>query len=186
MLPLTAKLRQAGAQIWNDGHRMLVRPGSNLRAVEIQTLPFPGFPTDLQAAFAVLMTQAQGVSRIHERVFDDRLRYTDQLRAMGARIDVPRFLSADEHGAVIPDAMHYGTRAEIHGPATLTGRPVRCLDIRAGAGVVLAGLIATGETVVSALHHLDRGYEGFVDKLCALHADVEESVATPAEMAATV
>ena len=85
-----------------------------------------------------------------------------------------------------PGALHYGTQAEIHGPALLNGRPVRCLDIRAGAGVVLAGLIADGETVVSALHHLDRGYEGFVDKLCALNADVEESIATPAEVAASV
>ena len=186
MLPLTAKLRQAGAQVWNDGDRMLVRPGSRLRAVEIQTLPFPGFPTDLQAAYAVLMTQSEGLSKIHERVFDDRLRYTDQLRAMGARITVPRYLGMDERGEAVPGAIRYGTRAEIQGPSTLIGRPVRCLDIRAGAGVVLAGLIASGETVVSALHHLDRGYEGFVDKLRALNADVEESVATPAELAATV
>ena len=186
MLPLTAKLREAGAQVWNDGTRMLVRPGSRLRAVEIQTLPFPGFPTDLQAAFAVLMTQAQGVSVIHERVFDDRLRYTDQLCAMGATIGVPRFLASDEQGAPVPGALRYGTRAEIHGPAALRGRAVRCLDIRAGAGVVLAGLAASGETVVSALHHLDRGYEGFVAKLRSLGADVEESTATAAEMAATV
>jgi UDP-N-acetylglucosamine 1-carboxyvinyltransferase len=186
MLPLTAKLREAGAQVWSDNQRMLVRPGAKLRAVEIQTLPFPGFPTDLQAAFAVLMTQAEGTSRIHERVFDDRLRYTDQLRAMGANIGVPRFLVANEQGETVEGALHYGTQAEIHGPAQLNGRPVRCLDIRAGAGVVLAGLIASGETVVSALHHLDRGYEGFVDKLHALNADVEESIATPDEMAASV
>jgi UDP-N-acetylglucosamine 1-carboxyvinyltransferase len=186
MLPLTAKLREAGAQVWHDGNRMLVRPGSKLRAVEIQTLPFPGFPTDLQAAFAVLMTQAQGVSVIHERVFDDRLRYTDQLRAMGAMIGVPRFLASDEYGAAVPGPLRYGTRAEIHGPAALAGHPVRCLDIRAGAGVVLAGLLASGETVVSSLHHLDRGYEGFVDKLRTLGADIEESTATADEMAATV
>lgn len=186
MIPLTAKLRQAGAQIWIDGSRMLVRPGSRLRAVEIQTLPFPGFPTDLQAAFAVLMTQSEGVSKIHERVFDDRLRYTDQLKAMGARIAVPRFLATDEMGEAVPGTVHYGTRAEILGPSTLHGRPVRCLDIRAGAGVVLAGLIASGETVVSALQHLDRGYEGFVDKLRALGADVAVSAGTPEELAATI
>ncbi len=186
MLPLTAKLRQAGAQIWIDGSRMLVRPGSRLRAVEIQTLPFPGFPTDLQAAFAVLMTQSEGLSKIHERVFEDRLRYTDQLRAMGAQIAVPRFLATDEMGEAVPGTVHYGTRAEIQGPSTLHGRSVRCLDIRAGAGVVLAGLIASGETVVSALQHLDRGYEGFVDKLHALGADVEVSVGTPEELAAAV
>jgi UDP-N-acetylglucosamine 1-carboxyvinyltransferase len=185
MLPLTAKLREAGADIWCDGDRMLVRPGSGLRAVEIQTLPFPGFPTDLQAAFAVLMTRAEGLSKIHERVFEDRLRYTDQLRAMGANIWVGRWLPADEAGARAPGAIRYGTRAEILGPTLLTGRPVRCLDIRAGAGVILAGLIASGETVVSALHHIDRGYEGLLDKLRSLGADLEESTATPAESATT-
>jgi UDP-N-acetylglucosamine 1-carboxyvinyltransferase len=185
MLPLTAKLREAGAEVWSDANRMLIRPGDRLSAVEIQTLPFPGFPTDLQAAFAVLMTQAHGLSKIHERVFDDRLRYTDQLRAMGATIDVPRFVSMDERGAPIAGAVHYGTRAEILGPTPLRGSVVQCLDIRAGAGVVLAGLIASGETVVSALHHLDRGYEGFVDKLRTLGADIEESTAPATELAAS-
>ena len=104
MLPLTAKLREAGADIWIDHDRMLVRPSAGLRAVEIQTLPFPGFPTDLQAAFAVLMTQAQGRSRIYERVFDDRLRYTDQLRAMGANIRVERLQPIDESGNPNPRA----------------------------------------------------------------------------------
>jgi UDP-N-acetylglucosamine 1-carboxyvinyltransferase len=186
MLPLTAKLREAGADIWIDHDRMLVRPSAGLRAVEIQTLPFPGFPTDLQAAFAVLMTQAQGRSRIYERVFDDRLRYTDQLRTMGASIRVERLQPIDETGNRNPGAIRYGTRAEIFGPTSLTGRPVRCLDIRAGAGVVLAGLIASGETEVSALRHLDRGYEGFVDKLKGLGADVEVTMAAPVETFATV
>jgi UDP-N-acetylglucosamine 1-carboxyvinyltransferase len=186
MLPLTAKLREAGADIWIDHDRMLVRPSAGLRAVEIQTLPFPGFPTDLQAAFAVLMTQMQGRSRIYERVFDDRLRYTDQLREMGASIRVERLQPIDETGNPAPGPIRYGTRAEIFGPTSLTGRPVCCLDIRAGAGVVLAGLIAAGETVVTALKHLDRGYEGFVDKLKSLGADVEVTMAAPAETPATV
>ncbi|MBA2597023.1 MAG: UDP-N-acetylglucosamine 1-carboxyvinyltransferase [Chloroflexia bacterium] len=186
MLPLTAKLREAGAEIWSDCDRMLVRPGASLRPVEIQTLPFPGFPTDLQAAFAVLMTQANGLSKIHERVFDDRLRYTDQLRAMGATVRVERLQPLDNDGHPAFGTIRYGTHAEIWGPTSLTGRPVRCLDIRAGAGAVLAGLVATGETVISALHHLDRGYEGFVEKLKGLGADVEESVAPVAEMIATV
>jgi UDP-N-acetylglucosamine 1-carboxyvinyltransferase len=176
MLPVTAKLREAGAEIWTDSDRMLVRPGPGLRAVEIQTLPFPGFPTDLQAAYAVLMTQADGLSKIHERVFEDRLRYTDQLRSMGANIWVERMQPIDELGNPIPGQVRYGTRAEILGPTRLSGRPVTCLDIRAGAGVVLAGLIAEGETTVSALHHLDRGYEGFVTKLQSLGADVAETL----------
>ena len=163
MLPLTAKLREAGAEVWSHADTMLVRPGAALRAVEIQTLPFPGFPTDLQAPFAVLMTQATGESKIHERVFDGRLRYTDELVAMGANIWVEKFG---------PD--RYGTHAAITGPTPLHGAPVRCLDIRAGAGVVLAGLAAQGETIVSDIYHLDRGYEDLVPKLRGLGADLTE------------
>jgi UDP-N-acetylglucosamine 1-carboxyvinyltransferase len=107
------------------------------------------------------MTQATGLSKIHERVFEDRLRYTDQLRAMGADIWVEKFA---------PD--RYGTRAEITGPTRLRGAPVRALDIRAGAGMVLAGLVADGETVVSDVRHLDRGYEDLVPKLRSLGARI--------------
>jgi UDP-N-acetylglucosamine 1-carboxyvinyltransferase len=174
MLPLTAKLREAGAQVWIDEDRMLVRPGDRLSAVGIQTLPFPGFPTDLQAAFAVLMTQASGLSKIHERVFEDRLRYTDQLRAMGAEIWVEKFSSVAGRDQADTPTVHYGTRAEITGPTRLRGAAVRCLDIRAGAGVVLAGLVAEGETVVSDVYHLARGYEAFVPKLQALGARITE------------
>jgi len=170
MLPLTAKLRQAGAEVWSDDDAMLVRPGRGLQAVEIQTLPFPGFPTDLQAAFATLMTQATGLSKIHERVFEDRLRYTEQLVAMGADIWV------EKYG---PD--RYGTRAEIHGPTRLRGTAVRALDIRAGAGLVLAGLVAEGETVLSDVHHLDRGYEALVPKFRRLGARMDESGPMPAD-----
>jgi UDP-N-acetylglucosamine 1-carboxyvinyltransferase len=164
MLPLTAKLREAGAEVWMHEDSMLVRPGKGLTAVEVQTLPFPGFPTDLQAAFAVLMTQATGLSKIHERVFEDRLRYTDQLKMMGANILVEKFA---------PD--RYGTRAEIQGPTQLHGAEVRALDIRAGAGVVLAGLIAEGRTVISDIHHIDRGYDNLVGKLRDLGARVSST-----------
>ena len=173
MLPLTAKLEEAGAEVWASGDAMLVRARGPLRAVEVQTLPFPGFPTDLQAAFAVLMTQAHGVSRLHERVFEDRLRYTDELRRMGAEIAVERFVPVDAHGVPVGGDFRLGSHARIAGPTPLRGAEVRCLDIRAGAGVVLAGLVATGETTVRDTHHLDRGYERFVPKLQALGAKVE-------------
>jgi UDP-N-acetylglucosamine 1-carboxyvinyltransferase len=104
---------------------------------------------------------------------------------MGASIRVERLQPIDEIGTPTAGSIRYGTRAEIFGPTSLAGRPVRCLDIRAGAGVVLAGLIGTGETEVSALRHLDRGYEGFVDKLKNLGADVEVTMAAPAETLAT-
>ncbi|MDQ3780981.1 MAG: UDP-N-acetylglucosamine 1-carboxyvinyltransferase [Chloroflexota bacterium] len=175
MVPLTAKLREAGAEVWTNEGEMLVRARGPLRAVDVQTLPFPGFPTDLQAAFAVLMTQADGRSKLHERVFEDRLRYTDQLRTMGAKIDVPRYALVVDGGTDAASDVLYGPRAEIHGPTPLHGAHVRCLDIRAGAGMVLAGLIANGETVVSDVFHLDRGYEALVPKLQHLGAQITET-----------
>jgi len=165
MLPVRAKLEEAGAEVWSRGDSLLVRSGGKLRAVEIQTLPFPGFPTDVQAAFAVLMTQAHGVSTLKERVFEDRLRYTDQLVAMGADIKIEKYA---------PNK--YGTKAEISGPTPLRGTHVKALDIRAGAGMVLAGLIADGLSVISDVHHIDRGYEGMIDKLRDLGGRIAETV----------
>lgn len=162
MLPLTSKLQDAGADVWVDDERMLARAGDRLRAVEVQTLPFPGFPTDLQAAFAVLMTQAHGHSKLHERIFEDRLRYTDELVRMGADIRVERF------------GDRYGQKAEFRGPTPLRGADVRALDIRAGAGMVLAGLIADGVTTIRDVRHIDRGYDGLVGKLRSLGARIEE------------
>ena len=163
MLPVRAKLEESGAEIWARPGSMLVRGGSPLKAVEVQTMPFPGFPTDLQAAFAVLMTQANGVSKLKERVFEDRLKYTDELISLGANIEVERL-----------GPNRYGTEAVITGPTPLSGASVRCLDIRAGAGMVLAGLIASGETEVRDIFHIDRGYERMLPKLQALGADIDE------------
>ncbi len=163
MLPVRAKLEEAGAEIWARPGSMLVRGGQPLKAVEIQTMPFPGFPTDLQAAFAVLMTQANGVSKLKERVFEDRLKYSDELIALGANIEVEKL-----------GPNRYGTEAVISGPTPLTGTAVRCLDIRAGAGMVLAGMVASGETEVSDIYHIDRGYERLVPKLQALGANLDE------------
>jgi UDP-N-acetylglucosamine 1-carboxyvinyltransferase len=109
------------------------------------------------------MTQAKGTSKLHERVFEDRLRYTDELVKMGANIRVERF------------GDRYGQRAEFIGPTPLHGADVRALDIRAGAGVVLAGLIADGVTTIRDVKHIDRGYDGLVDKLRSLGARIEES-----------
>jgi len=163
MLPVRAKLEEAGAEIWARPGSMLVRGGQPLKAVEVQTMPFPGFPTDLQAAFAVLMTQANGISKLKERVFEDRLKYTDELIALGANIEVEKL-----------GPNRYGTEAAIAGPTPLTGTSVRCLDIRAGAGMVLAGMIASGETEVRDIYHIDRGYERMMPKLLALGADLDE------------
>jgi UDP-N-acetylglucosamine 1-carboxyvinyltransferase len=163
LLPVRAKLEEAGAELWSRGDSLLVRPGLRLTAVEVQTLPYPGFPTDLQAAIAVLMTQATGTSKIKERVFEDRLRYTEQLRAMGADIWVDKYASD-----------RYGNEATITGPTPLHGAEVKAIDIRAGAGMVLAGLVAEGETRVSNVHHIERGYHDMVGKLRSLGAQIEE------------
>ena len=155
MLPLTYKLREAGAQVWMSEGTMLVRPGTRLESVEIQALPFPGFPTDLQAAFAVLMTQANGTSRIFERIFNDRLRYLTELEKLGATAEL---VSNQE--------------ARVSGPRKLRGANVSALDIRSGAGLILAGLIADGNTSVDQIHHVRRGYEDIVGKFASLGADI--------------
>lgn len=155
MLPLTYKLREAGAEVWVSENSMLVRAGKRLEPVEIQALPFPGFPTDLQAAFAVLLTQAHGTSRIFERVFNDRLRYTEQLRKLGAEVHL---VNSQE--------------ARFVGPCRLRGTDVHALDIRSGACLILAGLIAEGETRVHEIQHVRRGYEGIVEKFASLGARI--------------
>jgi UDP-N-acetylglucosamine 1-carboxyvinyltransferase len=155
MLPLTHKLREAGAEVWWSEGSMMVRGGKTLESVEIQALPFPGFPTDLQAAFAVLLTQAEGTSRIFERVFNDRLRYTTELRKLGANVE-----------DVTPQ------EARITGPRRLKGAEVHALDIRSGACLILAGLVADGETTVHDIQHVRRGYEDIVSKFQHLGAKI--------------
>ena len=155
------KLAEAGAEL--D-----VRPGSvridcarGLDTVQLQAVPYPGFPTDLHAPMAAALTQARGVSIIHERVFDNRLLYVGELRAMGARLTTG------------------GQSVIIEGPTRLSGTLVRALDVRAGAAVVIAGLVADGETEVRGLEHIDRGYQHLVARLGAIGADLER-VAAPA------
>ncbi len=167
MLPVTSKLRDAGASVWQSDSSMLVEAGISLNSIDIQTLPFPGFPTDLQAPFAVLMTQAKGTSKLKERIFDDRLRYTDELARMGANVAINKYSSS-------PGKVSYGNEVTITGPTKLHGAEVRALDIRAGAGVVIAGLVAEGETTITDVKHMDRGYDGLVEKLRSLGATIEE------------
>jgi UDP-N-acetylglucosamine 1-carboxyvinyltransferase len=166
MLPITHKLLEAGAEVWHRDGEMLIRAGNRLDAVDIQTLPFPGFPTDSQSTFMPLLTQANGVAHVHERVYEDRLRYTDELVKMGADIRVQRF---GENGEFL------ATSAEVHGPTKLRGTRVASLDIRSAVSLVLAGLVAEGETELTDVYHIDRGYADFVQKLRALGADLEDT-----------
>ncbi|HUF52621.1 MAG TPA: UDP-N-acetylglucosamine 1-carboxyvinyltransferase [Dehalococcoidia bacterium] len=151
-----AKLRQVGAEVTTNGDRMTVRRDGDLRSLTLQALPYPGFATDLQAPMAVLLTQASGVSYVHERVFDNRLGYISDLRKMGAEIVTT--------GTTV---------AIITGPAPLTGASLRALDVRAGAAFILAGLAARGRTEIHDIYHVDRGYEKIDEKLRSLGAAIE-------------
>lgn len=155
MDPLTHKLREAGATIEADGDSYHVRGNGRLRGVEVQTLHFPGFPTDLQAAFATLLTQADGTSLVHERVYDDRLQYAAELRKLGACVEVS------------------GQTATVVGPAHLHGGEVRALDIRCGAALILAAIVADGTTAIGDVYHVDRGYEHVEDKLRGLGLKID-------------
>jgi UDP-N-acetylglucosamine 1-carboxyvinyltransferase len=155
---LIHKLREAGAGAEARENCLRVHARDQLRAVTVQALPYPGFASDLQAPMAVLLTQATGLSRVMERVFDNRLLYVDELKKMGADIRIPD-----------------NTTAIISGPTPLTGARVSALDIRAGAAVILAGLAARGETEVSNIYHVERGYERIDEKLRALGADIERA-----------
>ena len=166
MDPLTHKLQEAGALVEIAGSDYLVRGTGRLRPVEVQTLHYPGFPTDLQTSIATLLTQADGVSLIHERVFDDRLQYTTELRKLGASIAVN------------------GHTATIHGPTPLVGATVRALDLRCGASLILAGLVAEGITEIYDIYHIDRGYESVLSQLVGLGARVERVAFEPAAASA--
>lgn len=166
MLPLTEKLMEMGVDVWIREDKMLVRPGSGLKAVDIQTLAFPGFPTDLQAPFVAMLTQAEGLARVQERVYEDRLRYTADLIRMGADIEVAKYGPNDEF---------LSTTALVRGPARLHGERVLALDIRAAVGLVLAGLVAEGETELLDVYHIDRGYSNFVEKLSAIGGDLNDT-----------
>ncbi len=152
---LAEKLRDAGAVIEPEGANALrVAGGSEILPQDVTTSPYPGFPTDLQAPFMVLMTQAAGTSIITETVFDRRFTHVNELLRLGADIDVQ------------------GDKAIITGRTPLSGAEVRATDLRASAALVLAGLAAGGETVIADLEHLDRGYERIEEKLRGLGASI--------------
>jgi len=153
--PVIFKLEKMGARVEVEDETLRCSWQEPLRSVDIQAIHFPGFPTDLQAVFGALLTQANGVSTIHERVFENRLAYAQQLNAMGANIEVS------------------AQTAVIRGPTPLHGAHVNALDIRSGAAMVLAGLVADGETVIHEAQHVDRGYEDLVDVLQRLGAHIE-------------
>ena len=153
--PLIAKLREAGAVVEEDIDKVRVIGKNLLKAVSIKTLPYPGFPTDMQAQMMAMMVIAEGRSKVTETVFENRFMHVVELNRMGAQISTE------------------GRSAVIDGPCKLTGCDVRATDLRAGAAMILAGLVAEGTTRIGDLHHIDRGYENIVAKLKNLGADIE-------------
>lgn len=150
------KLREVGVQFELGENHVKVLPSPNLKAIRLQTAIFPSFPTDLQAPFATLLTQAKGKSFIFETLFDGRLQYLYELEKMGLR---PNVLNPYQ--------------AEFEGPVQLKGASVNSCDIRAGAGVVLAALAAEGQSEINNIYYIDRGYERIDEKLNSLGAKIE-------------
>ena len=151
-----AKLEQAGApiEIVNET-TMRVRGSKKLVGVDMTTEEYPGFATDMQAQYMALATQAEGTSVIVEKIFENRFLHASEMMRMGAHISIE------------------GHTATVRGPADLSGTVVQASDLRASAGLVLAGLVANGETLIERVYHIDRGYEGIVEKLRGVGADIE-------------
>ena len=154
MESLTAKLMEMNVKVEEYDDSIRITGKDRLKQVNIKTLPYPGFPTDLQPPAAILLLRADGTSTITEGIFDNRFQYIEELRRMGAKIRVE------------------GRMAVIEGGCKLTGAPIKALDLRAGAACVIAGLIAEGETEVLNVHYIDRGYEKMVEKFQQLGADI--------------
>ncbi|MCL4426314.1 MAG: UDP-N-acetylglucosamine 1-carboxyvinyltransferase [Firmicutes bacterium] len=153
--PLVAKLREAGVRVFEeDGTGVRVLMEGRPEPVDVKTLPYPGFPTDMQAQMMAFLALAEGTSLITETVFENRFMHVDELRRMGANIKIE------------------GRTAIVKGAKRLMGAQVKATDLRAGAALVLAGLAAEGQTQVARLDHLDRGYVGLVEKLAALGANI--------------
>lgn len=151
-----AKLEKAGVHIETPNATTLrVRGAKSLAAADVTTEEYPGFATDMQAQYMALATQAEGTSVITETIFENRFLHASEMMRMGANISID------------------GRRAVVRGPAKLTGTTVQASDLRASAGLVLAGLVASGETIIDRVYHIDRGYERIVEKLQDVGADIE-------------
>ena len=152
---ISAKLRETGTIVQEYEDSVLVKGASTLRKANVKTLPYPGFPTDMQPQMGTLLCLAKGTSVITEGIYDNRFKYVNELRKMGAEIQVD------------------GRVAVIEGGSKLTGAVVQACDLRAGAAMVIAGMCASGTTVVEDIHFIERGYENFVGKLSALGAEIK-------------
>lgn len=151
---LIAKLHEMGLEMVEDISGVRVKGKGKLDSIDVKTLPYPGFPTDLQSQMMVLLTQTEGTSIIKETVWENRFMHVDELKRMGADITI------DGHSALIRES-------------TLSGADVKVTDLRAGAALILAGLIGDGKSEIREIHHVERGYEGIEKKLSSLGADIK-------------
>jgi UDP-N-acetylglucosamine 1-carboxyvinyltransferase len=149
------KLREAGATVQTEGERVRLEMKGRPRSVSIRTAPHPGFPTDMQAQFIAMNTVAQGIALVTETIFENRFMHVQELRRLGAHIDIE------------------GNTAVVHGVQALAGATVMATDLRASASLIIAGLVAEGETVIERIYHLDRGYERIEERLAGLGARIE-------------
>ncbi len=153
---ITAKLEEIGAVLTENGDSIRIRRDASINKCNIKTMPHPGFPTDMQPQMTTLLSVANGTSIINESVWDNRFRYVEELRRMGAQISVD------------------GKIAVVEGVGTLTGAPVRATDLRAGAALIIAGLMADGNTSIDDISYIERGYENIVGKFFGLGADIKK------------
>jgi UDP-N-acetylglucosamine 1-carboxyvinyltransferase len=151
---ITAKLVEMGVEVEEQEDTLLVRRNTRLHKTNVKTMPYPGFPTDMHPQIATVLALAEGTSLVTESVWNNRFRYVDELKRMGASIQV------DDKTAVIEGVEH------------LTGAPIQACDLRAGAALVIAALAAEGESEISCVQYIERGYENIVDKLRAIGADI--------------
>ena len=162
--PITEKLRRAGVEVEEFDDAVRVRRTGDILPLKINTMPHPGFPTDMQPLMGVLLSVAKGTSTVTESVWDNRFRYVDELRKMGASVQVD------------------GQVAVFEGVDKLTPAPLRALDLRAGAAMVVAALIADGTSEIEEIGHIERGYENIVEKLRGLGADISKVERMPAAL----
>ena len=168
MTALIAKMREMGIEVTEEGEGVRVRSTRPLKAVDIKTMPHPGFPTDMQSQMMALMLTAKGTSIITETVFENRFMHVEEFRRMNANVKIE------------------GRSVFIDGENDMQGAEVGATDLRAAAALILCGLISNGVTRVTKLHHLDRGYVGFHTKLAALGANIERVTTEDAEVKVTM
>ena len=152
--PVIAKLREAGVTVDEYDDKIRVKAEDAIKALDIKTLPYPGFPTDMQAQFMALLSKAEGTSIINETIFENRFMHANEMAKMGLDVKIE------------------GSTAILKGRSHLTGAKVKATDLRAGAALIIAGLIADGETEITEVYHIKRGYSKIIEKLKSLGADI--------------